>query len=207
MTGEGGVTRTAWADPSNYGGVTRGRRYIIMHGTGKNPSSTADAEISYLQSPGVGVSYHYYVTKAGQVVQLVPDHERAWHAGSSAWGPDTDLNDWSLGVALESSNGRAEVYPAAQVQAAAALVRHLMQAHSVPAEHVLSHREISVPEGRKIDPVNFSMPDFRAAVTGAEVRRVPAYHPVTNQPLGYVTLMETAEGSLKAYPGWLKEEI
>lgn len=188
-------------DPSNYGGLNRGRVFIILHGTGKNPSATAEAELNYLRRPGIGVSYHYYVTKSGEVHQLVPDNERAWHAGSSAWSDYRDLNDWSIGVAFESSNGVNEEYPEAQQDAAFHLVRNLMNNYGIEAANVLTHREVSVPVGRKVDPVGrFDIDDFRARLGGPTTKHIPAYHPITNDYLGEITIVD----GRKAYPHWLK---
>lgn len=189
---------------SNYGGVNRGRKFIIMHGTGKNPSSTSAMELEYLRRANVGVSYHIYVTKSGEVHRLVPLNERAWHAGSSRIEVEgqlyTDLNDWSVGVAFESSNGIAEEYPDVQVDAAYHVVRNVMNEIGIPADHVFTHREVSYPVGRKIDPVNFDIDEFRARLGGPDVRELPAYHPVTNEFLGNVTVIDNR----KVYPQWLK---
>lgn len=200
-----------FVDPANYGdgrggpGINRGRRFIIMHGTGINPASSAENELAYLRRAGAGVSYHWYIEKAGLVHHLVPNEARAWHAGASRWETADgtqyrDLNDLSIGVALESSNGVNEHYPDAQRVLAEKLVRKLMTEFDVPAENVLSHREVSDPIGRKIDPVNWNMDDFRARLGAPEPVRLPAYHPITNELLGYVTVVE----GRKAYPDWLK---
>ena len=178
---------------SNYGdgrggpGENRGRSYLIMHGTGIRPGVSAAAEIKYLQKKGVGVSYHYYVTKAGEVHQFVPTDARAWHAGGSGWRDDKDLNDLSVGIALESSNSFSEVYPGVQWDAARELTEMMMRQYSIPVSGVLSHREISVPPGRKVDPVNFPMDSFRLAVVGP--RRIPLYDE-RNVYLGEVSLVE-----------------
>lgn len=191
---------------SNYGGIVRGRKFIIMHGTGKNPKSTAENEMAYLRKGGAGVSYHLYVTKSGEVHQLVPFDARGWHAGSSRTTTDdgteyVDLNDWSIGVAFESSNGVNEDYPNVQVDAAFHAVRNLMNTYNIPAENVLSHREVSHPVGRKIDPVNFDMDEFRSRLGGPQTMELPAYHPITNEFLGNVTVID----GRKVYPQWLKQ--
>src|SRR5690625_1934256 len=75
--------------PSNYGngaggsGINKRRQFIVMHRTGKHPTSSADDEIRFLSRENARVSYHYYITKDGRIFQLVPDEARAWHAGSS----------------------------------------------------------------------------------------------------------------------------
>lgn len=179
---------------SNYGGENRGRKYLILHGTGKHPTATAEAEIKFLQRPHVGVSYHYYVTKAGRVVELVPPDERAWHAGTSRWGPDSDLNDLSVGVALESSNGFNEEYPGPQVDAADELCRILMGRYGIPSSNVLTHRDVSDPEGRKIDPVNFEITAFRQRLATSR-RSMPLYSE-DNRFLGNITVVEERKAYL-----------
>jgi N-acetyl-anhydromuramyl-L-alanine amidase AmpD len=179
---------------SNYGGENRGRKYIILHGTGKNPTATAAAEIKFLQRPHIGVSYHYYVTKAGAIVELVSPDERAWHAGASRWQSDSDLNDLSVGVGLESSNGFAEVYPAEQMIATADLCRVLMARYGIAADRILTHRDISDPQGRKIDPVNFDITAFRTMIK-TQRRRVPLYSE-GNRLLGHITLVDERKGYL-----------
>src|SRR5690625_7040098 len=99
----------------------------------------------------------------------------------------TDLNDWSIGVAFESSNGVHEVYPAPQVRAAMWLVDQLLKKYDLCADSIVTHREISDPPGRKIDPVNFDIRSFRTALHGQADRRISAYRPATNEKLEHMT--------------------
>jgi len=158
-----------------------------MHGTGIRPNVAAEMEIKFLRREGAGVSYHYYLTKEGVTHELVDPDFRAWHAGSSAWGPDSDLNDLSVGIGMESTNSFAEVYPPEQWDAARALVTLLMRRYGIPTTGVLSHKEVSDPPGRKIDPVNFPMDMFRLSLAGPQ--RMPLYDE-RNALLGTVTVVE-----------------
>ena len=38
------------------------------------------------------VSAHYLLGRDGRLLQLVPDHLAAWHAGAGRWGTIDDLN-------------------------------------------------------------------------------------------------------------------
>lgn len=192
--------------PTNYGdgrggmGTNRGRRFIVMHGSGKRPGVTAEQEITYLRKPNIGVSYHYFVTKAGAVHRFAGDGARGWHAGSSRWTDGgehyRDLNDWSIGLALESTNARDEHYPPEQVAAALELVRRLMRLHpDISPDRVLTHEEVSDPPGRKIDPVAFNIHAFRAKLTGPAQRAVPLYTE-RNELLGEVTLVDDRKAYL-----------
>jgi N-acetyl-anhydromuramyl-L-alanine amidase AmpD len=173
---------------SNYGGENLGRTLIVMHGTGKRPGVPAENEIAYLQRKGVGVSYHAYITKTGDVYQMVPWKARAWHAGSSAWQEWTDINDWSVGIGLESSNGTNEDYPAAQWNAALELALMLMQKFDILPHGIVTHKMISVPEGRKVDPVNWDNDAFRSDAASAPLK-LPLYSEA-NEALGTVTVVD-----------------
>jgi N-acetyl-anhydromuramyl-L-alanine amidase AmpD len=184
---------------SNYGngkggnGQNLGRRFIVLHGSGKYPSATAANELAYLQTPRIRVSYHVYATKAGTLHQLVPFPARAWHAGSSRWQAGgvhyRNLNDLSIGIAFESTNALDEVYPPEQVAAVFELARNLMRAFDIPPEHVLTHKEVSDPQGRKVDPVNFEIDAFRQRLAGPPKETLPLYSE-TNALLGEVTIVD-----------------
>lgn len=185
---------------SNYGdgmggpGVNRGRLFIIWHGSGKYPTASAEDELRFLRRPDVRVSYHYYITKAGIVHQLVPDDYRAWHAGSSRWAEPgrswRDLNDYSIGVAFESCNAIGEVYPPEQVASALTLARDLMAKFpAVTPARNLTHKEVSDPPGRKIDPVSFGIQSFRAKLEAPKESRIPLYSE-DNRRLGEITLVD-----------------
>ncbi len=152
---------------SNYGEKRKSPpQLIILHGSGLPEGATADNEVAYLQRPGVGVSYSYYVSKDGRVFQLVPDSAVAWHAGKSEWAEGetfwNGLNAYSIGIGLESHNKNDEVYGEKQLEVTRWLVQGLMIRYEIPAQRVLTHREISAP--RKIDPVGWNIDAFRASL-------------------------------------------
>jgi N-acetylmuramoyl-L-alanine amidase len=80
---------------------------------------SADEAIARLCDPEARVSCHYLVTKTGEVVRMVPEERRAWHAGRSYWRGITDVNDDSIGIELDNpghTNGY-EPFPDAQIEA------------------------------------------------------------------------------------------
>lgn len=50
---------------------------------------------------GLKVSSHLLIRRTGQILQYVPFHRRAWHAGVSIWRGRERCNDYSLGIELE----------------------------------------------------------------------------------------------------------
>jgi AmpD protein len=109
---------------------------------------------------GLKVSAHFLVRRDGEVVQFVPVHRRAWHAGDSAWRHRPRCNDFSVGVELEGADSAP--FEAGQYTALAALTRALRAA--LPLRHVAAHSEVA--PGRKTDPGSgFEWPQFlRAAL-------------------------------------------
>ncbi len=50
------------------------------------------------------VSAHCVIRRDGEVVQFVPFHLRAWHAGVSSFAGRAKCNDYSIGIELEGSD-------------------------------------------------------------------------------------------------------
>lgn len=79
---------------------------IVIHHTSENFANSANILTQASSRP---VSSHYlipepsdetYTRKKLEVFELVPESQRAWHAGRSYWGGKTALNDQSIGIEL-----------------------------------------------------------------------------------------------------------
>jgi N-acetyl-anhydromuramoyl-L-alanine amidase len=105
------------------------------------------------------VSAHALVRRDGEVVQYVPFHRRAWHAGVSNWRGRERCNDFSVGIELEGTDARA--YESAQYGALARLVAALCRAYpTLSPERVVGHSDVA--PGRKSDPgIAFDWPMLR----------------------------------------------
>ncbi|HSH77720.1 MAG TPA: N-acetylmuramoyl-L-alanine amidase [Herpetosiphonaceae bacterium] len=108
------------------------------------------------------VSTHYYVTKVGEIYQLVQDKDVAWHAGVSYWQGETSCNRFSLGVELENRNDGVDKYPQNQLNAALWLVRMKVRQYRIPRSRLVRHADIA--PGRKSDPRAFPWESFKANV-------------------------------------------
>jgi AmpD protein len=122
----------------------------------------ADADPYFAQVAGLRVSAHALVRRDGQMVQYVPFHRRAWHAGVSSWRGRAACNDFSVGIELEGTD--TDPYEDAQYAALAALVRGLRDAYPTLApDHLVGHDQIA--PGRKTDPgVSFDWTRLRQLV-------------------------------------------
>jgi len=146
--------------PDNYGGINRGRRYIILHANG----ASTESSINWFKDPDARVSYHYLVTQDGVIFQFVDEGKRAWHAGVSRWQDDSDLNDLSVGIAVESVDGTESDLTALQINTLRTLIIDIAERHGIPTAHVLAHKEVS--PGRKVDPIHINMPEMRKSLDG-----------------------------------------
>ena len=138
---------TDWASAIHYD--NRKPNYVIIHHTSQN--STAQT-VRTFQLAHTKVSSHYVIGRGGQVIQMLNDYDRAWHAGKSKWGTITDMNSVSLGIELDN-NGR-EPFPEAQINSLLVLLDTLKSKYLIPQLNFIGHADIAPT--RKDDPnVNF----------------------------------------------------
>jgi AmpD protein len=109
---------------------------------------------------GMAVSSHLLVRRDGELVQYVPFHLRAWHAGASSYRGRERCNDFSIGIELEGTDDTA--YEPAQYRAICDAILALCSAYETLApERVAGHSDIA--PGRKTDPgASFDWPRLRA---------------------------------------------
>ncbi|MCZ4297339.1 N-acetylmuramoyl-L-alanine amidase [Henriciella marina] len=127
---------------------------LVLHYTGME---TGDAAIERLCDKEAGVSAHYVVRETGEILQLVDEDKRAWHAGVSSWQGDEDLNSRSIGIEIvngghdwPASDGSLPDYPDAQIEAVIALSKAIIARWNIPADRVVGHSDIA--PARKADP-------------------------------------------------------
>ncbi len=149
---------------------------VVIHHT---TADFADSLQILTKTSGNPVSSHYlipepndpsYTGKKLEVYELVPETERAWHAGSSFWGGRIALNDQSIGIELVNqtycksspSDLAAEIeaparicfYPdfaEAQLVLLIDLLEDILERHpNVRPTNFVGHADIA--PGRKIDP-------------------------------------------------------
>lgn len=95
------------------------------------------------------VSSHLLIRRQGEVVQYVPFHKRAWHAGASEYCGKTNCNDFSIGIELEGTDELP--YEPAQYKQLAKIIIELRQHYpGIPKNAITGHSDIA--PGRKTDP-------------------------------------------------------
>jgi N-acetylmuramoyl-L-alanine amidase len=165
------------AHPSpNHGERRMAPNSIILHYTGM---ASAELALARLCDPAAEVSCHYLVDEDGRILQLVAEDRRAWHAGKSCWAGERDMNSASIGIEL--ANGGHDFgsppFAAAQIEAAIALCRDIMNRRKIVAWRVLGHSDIA--PSRKADPgEKFPWEQFARFGIGCYVAPHPIGHDV-----------------------------
>jgi AmpD protein len=108
-----------------------------------------DAHPYFREIAGREVSAHALIRRDGEIVQYVPFHERAWHAGRSEYCGREGCNDFSIGIELEGTDD--DPYENAQYERLAELIRALLATYpTLSRDRIVGHSDIA--PGRKTDP-------------------------------------------------------
>ena len=96
--------------------------------------------VRFLQRARTRGSAHFGVSRRGQIVQLVPVGDVAWHAGNLWW------NRHSIGIEHEGWAGR-RAYTDKEYRASAQLAAYLAHRWSIPVDrdHIIGHAEVPNP--------------------------------------------------------------
>ncbi len=103
----------------------------------------------YREIMNLRVSAHFLIRRNGKVVQFVPLHQRAWHAGQSCCEGRTRVNDFSVGIELEGTDDLP--FEDAQYDSLARLTAIIRRRYpAITRERLYGHGDIA--PGRKTDP-------------------------------------------------------
>jgi N-acetylmuramoyl-L-alanine amidase len=122
---------------------------VVLHYTEMVGHETALAK---MRDPDSKVSAHYLISEAGEVIRLVDEAKRAWHAGLSYWRGIRDVNSASIGIELDHP-GHLHGYrdfSEAQFEALVPLLHRICTTHNIPRANVVGHSDVAPI--RKIDP-------------------------------------------------------
>lgn len=124
-----------------------------MHTTNGKAGTSFESELNFLVN-SKNVSAHYVISKSGQVHQILdPNEYVAWHAGEVS--KDNYSNLYAIGVEVHFTP--SELYWTSKMWAA---LTNLYRLHS--NLELVTHRQIAVPRGRKIDPSGVSDLQFQS---------------------------------------------
>jgi N-acetyl-anhydromuramyl-L-alanine amidase AmpD len=133
--------RAVWepASVSNYTVSDRGPgdvRKIVIHVAEGGFAST----YQWFKNPSAQASAHYVVSPAGEIAQMVPERDIAWHAGN--W----DVNVRSIGIEHAGYTNRTH-FPDVQYRSSARLAGSIAARYLIPPDrhHVIGHNEVPDP--------------------------------------------------------------
>jgi N-acetylmuramoyl-L-alanine amidase len=124
-------------------------KYLIYHYTGMKNDKLA---IKKLTSFNSNVSCHYYITKSGNLIQMVPDLYVAWHAGKSNWDNHKSLNYKSIGIEVSNpghGNGYRK-FTDKQIKCLIRISNLVIKKYNINKNRILGHSDIAPL--RKLDP-------------------------------------------------------
>lgn len=135
-------------------------QFIIIHYT----AGSNEASIKELISERASSHYLIPSGKDEKIYNLVPENERAWHAGVSSFRGRTNINDTSIGIEIVNEGIYKEYrnyptyntydhyveYEKMQIEKVAQLVKDLSLRYKIPARNILAHSDIA--PSRKKDP-------------------------------------------------------
>ncbi len=107
------------------------------------------ADPRFAELAALTVSAHVLIRRDARMLQFVPTHRRAWHAGRSSFEGRPCCNDYSLGIELEGAD--TIPYTLLQYRMLARLLDASMQVYpAITPARIVAHSTIA--PGRKTDP-------------------------------------------------------
>jgi N-acetylmuramoyl-L-alanine amidase len=122
---------------------------IVLHYTGMQSAAEA---LDRLTDADAKVSAHWVVAEDGQIVQLVDEANRAWHAGKAWWRGITDVNSASIGIEIVNPGHEFgyRPFPDEQMAAVETLVAAAVTRFGIHPSNVIGHSDVA--PARKDDP-------------------------------------------------------
>ncbi len=122
---------------------------IVLHYTGMQ---SAEEAITRLRDPEAKVSSHWLVAEDGQIVRLVDEANRAWHAGKSRWRGVTDINSASVGIEIVNPGHEFgyRPFPDEQIESVIRLTAAIKNRYNITRGNIVGHSDIA--PARKQDP-------------------------------------------------------
>lgn len=161
------TTKNYVIDSDTYQATGKSERikFIVLHYT----VSDNDRSIKTLTTGNVSAHYLILDKDDDKIYNLVPESERAWHAGEGGFAGRTILNDTSIGIEIVNSGIKPEYRDALkkdnfdyhpynhyvefnelQIKKVAQLVQDIATRYGISPKNIIGHSDLA--PSRKIDP-------------------------------------------------------
>jgi len=94
-----------------------------------------------MNAPRSPTSYHWLITRSGDIWELVNPMFQAWHAGESEFQGRRNCDQFMYGLAFLAAHDSG--FTDEQYVAGAALCRSLMGENRFPAAHIVGHEHVA----------------------------------------------------------------
>lgn len=140
---------TIWTPSPNFDERKLPVTILVMHYTGMKDAASA---INWLANPDAKVSAHYVVTEDGQIVHMVNEENRAWHAGRGYWRGIEDVNSASIGIEIVNPGHEWGYvpFPEEQMDSVTRLASEIIGRHNIVKSNIIGHSDLA--PARKQDP-------------------------------------------------------
>lgn len=140
---------TIWTPSPNFDERKLPVTILVMHYTGMKDAASA---INWLANPDAKVSAHYVVTEDGQIVHMVNEENRAWHAGRGYWRGIEDVNSASIGIEIVNPGHEWGYvpFPEEQMDSVTRLASEIVGRHNIVKSNIIGHSDLA--PARKQDP-------------------------------------------------------
>jgi len=133
----------------NYDARDQAISMVVLHYTGM---ADAESAIARLRDPEARVSCHYLIAEDGQILRMVAEEQRAWHAGLSYWRGVSGVNACSIGIEIVNPGHEFGYRPFTeeQMEALIPLLSAIVTRYAIPPANVVGHSDVA--PARKEDP-------------------------------------------------------
>ena len=123
---------------------------VVLHYTGLPDAAQAIARLTDPAPPRV--SCHYLIAEDGQVMRMVAEAKRAWHAGKSRWRGIDDVNSASVGIEIVNPGHEYgyRPFPEPQMAALIPLLADIVGRYGITRGNIVGHSDVA--PARKEDP-------------------------------------------------------
>ena len=115
-------------------------RFLIFHYTGMKKEKEAIQKLTKIQSE---VAAHYFIKRNGEIIRMVPDLYKAWHAGISHWGKYSFLNKYSIGIEVSNPGHQFGYiyFSKKQIKSLIKLTKLLVKKYRIKKNHIAPNRK------------------------------------------------------------------
>ena len=97
------------------------------------------------------VSAHYLIDLKGELIKIIDEEKRAWHAGAGSWREfKSDINSRSIGIEVQNKTLGQTPFTAKQMETLINLSKKIIKKYRIEPRNIVGHSDVAPT--RKPDP-------------------------------------------------------